>query len=82
MASNVIAMVPVNEADRHGVPYIPQPYMTEHPCEGCNHMGWIGPRQLGMKASDSSIPVLCMNCVMKEAKEMGQIPRVHNLGGA
>jgi len=79
MAINIIAMVPVNEADRHGIPYTPQPYMVEHPCEACGNKGWIGPRQLGMKASDPTIPVLCMNCVLNNAQ--GVVPRVQNLGG-
>jgi hypothetical protein len=75
-------MVPVNEEDRHGIPYTPQPYMAEHPCEACGRKGWIGPRQLGMKASDPTIPVLCMVCVMNDAKQLGAMPRVQNLGGA
>jgi len=82
MADNIIGMVPVDPEDRMGVPYNPQPYMVEHPCERCGRNGYIGPRQLGFKASDPSIPVLCMVCVMDDAKAVGFMPNVQNLGGA
>jgi len=69
MASNVIAIVPVSEKDRLGIPYVPQPYMVEYLCEVCGRKGWIGPKQLEIKEADPNTPVLCMICVINKAQQ-------------
>jgi hypothetical protein len=78
---NVICIIPVDEAKRRGIPYPVQPYMVHHNCERCDELCWIGPRGLGIKATNSDTPILCANCVMGDVALSGIPPVIHSLGG-
>lgn len=70
--NNIIAIIPVNIEDRLEQPYHPPSYMQEHTCESCGTKGWIGPRQLKMKADNPTTPVWCAKCAvlcLYQAKE-------------
>ena len=67
--TNIIAVIPVDPNNRQNIEYVPQPSMVHIPCERCEIVCWIGPKQLGMKETNPELPVLCMMCLLKQCQE-------------
>lgn len=67
--TNIIAVIPVDPKDRQNIEYVPQPSMIHIPCERCEIVCWIGPKQIEMKKNNLEFPILCMLCLLKQCQE-------------
>lgn len=67
--NNIIAVIPVDSKRLHGLDYTPGPNMVHTNCEKCETKCWVGPNQLEMKRQTPELPVLCVNCLLRQCKE-------------
>ncbi len=74
--NGIIAIVPVSEKARRGIPYKPYPDSIVIKCPGCQEDCWIGPES--RKKAKKGFPIRCMVCIVTEA-EPGTVFRTHTL---
>ena len=62
MIPGVLALIPVSEEARRGIPYTPYPGSVVIKCE-CGEDCWIGPEQ--QKKAKEGFPYKCVICIIK-----------------
>ncbi len=59
--------------------YTPGKDYVQVEAECCGEIIWIGPKQAEAKLADPSIPLVCVMCVARAAKQQGFIPEVRTM---
>ena len=67
--NNIIAVIPVDPKECHGIEYTPGENMVHINCEKCETICWVGPNQLALKHRQPSLPILCANCMVHQCRE-------------
>lgn len=67
--NNIIAVIPVDSKELHGIDYTPRANMVHINCEKCKVKCWIGPSQLTLKNQQPELPILCAMCMVNQCNE-------------